>query len=146
MTDYVVDTSILIQGFITDIHSARAKTLIFSVVGKSNTAHILNFGRVECVNILWKRVRFNNLPLADAESILDNIKATPLRIHDEEPYLHRALQIAAAQELAAYDSVYLALAEDLGFALITDDSKQAQAAIQMGLTVKPITDFAEQGP
>lgn len=59
----------------------------------------------------------------------------------ETKVLPRALEIGLKHQLAVYDSVYIALAEQLGYSLITDDGKQAAAATAEGITLKPITDF-----
>ncbi|MBC8100435.1 MAG: type II toxin-antitoxin system VapC family toxin, partial [Armatimonadetes bacterium] len=40
-----------------------------------------------------------------------------------------------------YDSVYIALAKHLNCPLITLDQKQASAAAQEHVTLKPITEF-----
>jgi predicted nucleic acid-binding protein len=45
-------------------------------------------------------------------------------------------------QIVVYDSVYIAIAEQVGAPLITADQKQAQAAAAEGVTLKPITDFA----
>ena len=57
--------------------------------------------------------------------------------------VYRALEIGLKHELAVYDSVYIALAEQLGHPLITDDSRQATAASAEGITLKAITDFKQ---
>lgn len=55
--------------------------------------------------------------------------------------LTRALQLGLKHQLAIYDSVYIALAEQLNYPLITDDGRQAEAAAAEGVTLKLITDF-----
>ena len=57
--------------------------------------------------------------------------------------LPRALEIALAARLAVYDCVHIALAENLRCSLITADTRQADAAQNLGINLKPITDFPE---
>jgi predicted nucleic acid-binding protein len=45
-------------------------------------------------------------------------------------------------KLALYDSIYIALAEQLKYPLVTDDSKQAEAARAEGIILKLLTDFS----
>lgn len=52
-----------------------------------------------------------------------------------------ALQIGLVHQLAIYDSIYIALAEQFNCPLITADVKQEAAAKAIGVTIKPITDF-----
>ncbi len=59
----------------------------------------------------------------------------------EGDLLVRALQIGLEHKLAIYDSVYIALAEKHNLPLITADARQAAAAQQVGVTLKPVTDF-----
>ncbi|MBW4441289.1 MAG: type II toxin-antitoxin system VapC family toxin [Plectolyngbya sp. WJT66-NPBG17] len=55
--------------------------------------------------------------------------------------LQRALQIGSKYQLAVYDSVFIALAEQLNVPLISVDERQVRAAIAQNVTIKPITDF-----
>lgn len=145
--DYVVDTSILIQGFIADVNSARVKTLLRSAYDRPPVIlHIVDFGLVECTNILWKRVAFHALPLVDAQKALRSLHQAPLMVHPAVLHLNRALEIASQYHLPIYDSVYLALTESLQHALLSDDVKQIGIATQMKLSIKMISDFTEYQP
>ncbi len=63
---YVIDTSVLIQVFIEDVDTARAKFLVKLGRTSDTVLHISEFGRLECVNVLWKRVRFSGKPISEA--------------------------------------------------------------------------------
>lgn len=56
--------------------------------------------------------------------------------------LPRALQIGLSSQLALYDSLYIAMALNLGCPLVTLDDRQAKGAIASGVSLKPITDFS----
>lgn len=147
MSDYLVDTSALIQAYIADTHSARVKTLVRTAYDNPPTMlHILDFGLVESANILWKRVVFHGLLLDDAKRSLKSLAATPLTVHPSPLYFERALEIGSQHQLSLYDSLYLAVAESLSYPLISDDMRQSEVALKMSITLKPITDFAEYNP
>lgn len=55
--------------------------------------------------------------------------------------MHRALEIGLKHQLAIYDSIYIALAENLSYPLITVDQRQSKAAQGEGITLKDIEDF-----
>jgi predicted nucleic acid-binding protein len=98
---------------------------------------------LECANILWKRVVFNNKPVAETYQALANLLAFPLAVHSSPELLSRALALGIDCQLAVYDSIYLALAERLACPLLTADERQAKAAESVGVALKPISDFAE---
>lgn len=140
MTDYIVDTSVIIQHFITEPFTQNADRL-FDSVDEDYSLHIPEFCLVECVNVFWKQVRFQSLPLEEAEIMMHDLLTIPFTILPVEDLLPRALQIGLAHKLAVYDSVYIALTERYKFPLITADAKQETAARTVGVTIKPITDF-----
>lgn len=140
MSDFILDASILIQYVIADIHTTYVDTL-FESVGDTITAHIPEFCLLECTNVLWKQVRFNNVPSETAIEHAKDLRALDLVIVPITDLLPRALEIGTKHQLAIYDSVYIAMAEQLGYPLITDDGKQAEAASAEAVTLKPITDF-----
>ncbi len=140
---YVVDTSVLIQGYINDPNTKRMHELLRLATNSNVSLIVPEFALVECANVLWKRVRFHG---ADQENTLQRIKdviISPLQVYSSLGLLPRALDIGLAQTLAVYDCVHIALAENLQCPLITIDERQANAATAVGVTLKSITDFPE---
>jgi len=74
--------------------------------------------------------------------LLRDLIGLPLTLQPVIALLERSLEIGLAHQLAVYDSLYIALAERLALPLITADTKQEAAARAVGVTLKPITDFA----
>jgi predicted nucleic acid-binding protein len=81
------------------------------------------------------------MPQSDAEGLIETLVAFPFKVVPVSSLLKRGLQIGLAHQLAIYDSIFIALAEQTGAALITADLKQEQAARHEGIVIKAITDF-----
>ncbi len=141
LTHYIVDTSIVIQHLLSDVHTTYAEAL-FEGLGETVMIHVPEFCFVECTNVLWKRVRFHGLSETTAEGLAENLLALPVTVVPTSGVLKRSLQIGLKHQLAVYDALYIALAETLTLPLITDDQRQAKAAHAEGVLLKPITDFA----
>jgi predicted nucleic acid-binding protein len=140
MSDYVVDASVIVQHFVPDQFTANADAL-FETLNTGVQFHVPEFCLLECTNVVWKQVRFNNLTLEEAETLVSDLIATPFVIQAATVMLPRALQIGLAHQLAVYDSVYIALAEKLKLPLMTVDQRQSSAALNVGVPLKPLTDF-----
>lgn len=140
MVNYIVDASVLIESVVEGLYTINAENLILNV---NPITRLLapEFCLLECTNVIWKRVRFQNMPQLQGEILVDELKAIPLQLVSVKSLLPRALQIGLAHKLAIYDSVYIALAERYKFPLITADAKQETAARTIGVTIKPITEF-----
>lgn len=144
---WVVDVSVLIQAYILEADTKRVYTLLAGLKNNPpDPLHIPEFAPLECANILWKHVRFSGMIEAQAEKSIDELLDLPLAIHISKHLLKRALKIGLAHQLAIYDSIYLALAENLNIPLITVDTKQAETAKKVGIQLKAITDFPEFSP
>jgi len=143
MDVFVVDATVVVAHLISDTFTPNARAL-FRELTKTVLLHIPEFCLLECTNVLWKRVRFNNLPQAYAERLLVGLIALPMIVNQVNALLQRALQIGLQHQLAVYDSLYIALAESLGCPLITVDSSQETAARAVGVALKPVTDFTPQ--
>lgn len=137
---YVVDANIVIQRLIVEQDTPQVKVL-FDQMLLGTELIAPEFWRLECTNVLWKQVRFQRMPADVAEKLLVELIALPLTVM-EIPYLMpRSLQIDLRHELAIYDSIYIAMAEQLDCELITIDRRQANAARSLGVKLKPIGDF-----
>lgn len=140
MTHYVVDASVVVQLLITDTNSAETEVL-FDSIDDGNKLIVPEFGLLECTNVLWKHVRFQNLPQSDAESLVEDLIQLDIVVTPATGLMPRALEIGLTHNLAIYDSIYIALAENLNYPLITVDQKQATVAQTEGVSLKDIADF-----
>jgi predicted nucleic acid-binding protein len=143
-SQYIVDASVMVQLLVTESYTAEARAL-FATIDEGNKLVLPEFGLMECTNVLWKHVRFHGLRPADAEKQIQTLIALDVMVVPVIGLIPRALEIGLAHQLAIYDSVYIALAEKLGHALITVDQKQANAAQAEGVSLKAITDFTPGG-
>lgn len=140
MSQYIVDASIAVQLVIEDAHTAETKAL-FKEIERGDKLIMPEFGLLECTNVLWKQVRFNDVPPAKTIRHTQDLQELDLVIVPVVGLLPRALEIGLEHQLAVYDSAYIALAKQMGHPLITDDSRQAKAAQAEGVSLKAITDF-----
>lgn len=140
MRHFILDASIVVQHFIVDSNTNYVDAL-FEEMGNTITGYLPEFCLVECTNVLWKQTRFNNVPLTTTLQHAKDLRALDLIVVSVINLMPRALEIGIKHQLAVYDSVYIAIAEQLNYPLITDDKKQAKAATTEGITLKSITDF-----
>lgn len=140
MSEYVVDASVVVQHLLNERFTANADAL-FDQVDKSITLYIPEFCLLECSNVLWKQVRFQEMPPSQADELMTDLAALVMTRIPVVNLLRRGLQIGLAHQLAIYDSVYIALAETLGYPLITVDERQSKAALAEGISLKPLSDF-----
>jgi len=141
MASYVVDTSVVMRRFIIEPYTPESRELL-ARMDRGDDLFIPEFCLIECVNVFWKKVRFQGLPQADAEQFIIDLLGLDFYIVPVSKLLTRALQIGLTHQLAVYDSLYIALALDRGFPLITVDDKQSNAATACGVVIKPINDFS----
>ncbi len=140
MANYIVDASVVISRLIRESATPNAIAL-FKQVQPPEYLYAPEFCRLECVNVLWKHVRFQGMPQKQAETTIRDLSALPLKIVPVTSLYADAFQIGLAHQLAIYDSVYIALAKHLNYPLITLDQPQTRAALLEGVTIKPLTDF-----
>lgn len=140
-TAYVVDASVVIKYFLTEPYTPEVRILVAGI-SHGDELYIPEFCSIECVNVLWSNVRFRGLSQTDAEQFVIDMLDLPFQIVPVKNLLPRALQIGLTHQLAIYDSLYIALALDRYFPLITVDDKQLNAALACGVAIKPITDFS----
>ncbi|MEM2250379.1 MAG: type II toxin-antitoxin system VapC family toxin [Candidatus Bathyarchaeia archaeon] len=85
---------------------------------------------LEAMNAIWKATITERIEKNDA---MERIKALRLilkgiRVLNSGDFLERTLEIAIEEKIAAYDALYIAIAEALSAKLLTSDSKQFEIA------------------
>lgn len=119
MTRYVVDASVVVKWFIPEIHSADALRYLDDAIELWAPDLLLP----ETANILWKKVRRNEIGLDTARRIARALRSTPIRIQPSEPLMDAALDLAIRLDRSAYDCLYLALAVAGKCSLVTADRR-----------------------
>lgn len=119
MSRFVVDASVAIKWFTPEVHSDKAIRLR----QPAHDLHVPTFFAVEVGNIPWKKVRRQELALAEAESVLSRLPTLPLREHPDGPLVPAAFALAEQTGRTVYDCLYLALAIHLGGRMVTADER-----------------------
>jgi predicted nucleic acid-binding protein len=119
----VIDTSVAVKWYIPEAHSVEAK----SYLRKGFDRHAPDYLLAEAAIVLLKRVRSRDnklrLTIDEGRMVQAALKVSPIQFHEFRPLIDPAF--ALAQEIGAslYDGLFLALALQLGRALVTADEK-----------------------
>ena len=119
MTKIVVDANVAIKLVLPEIHSEAALRL------RNSNFELLvpDFFFPEIGNILWKRVRRNEISLEEAKNNLAVLSLLPWQVYSSESLMPLALEIAVRIDQAVYDCVYLALAVTNRCQMVTADER-----------------------
>jgi len=134
MNSLVVDASVAAKWFLPEPDAPAALRLLD---GRYHLA-APDLIRSEVGNVAWKLHTRGVLDAGEASDMIEHFLSMPLEIHDSVFLLAPALEIAIATKRPVYDSLYLALAVELGGAVITADERWANA-----LTAGPFARFLQ---
>lgn len=123
MSLFVVDASVAIKWFLPENHSDAALRL----VTQQHTLYAPDLIFSEFSNVLWKRVRKNEISKSEADSTLEGLLALDLQVQASQSLIPLALGIACRVNRTVYDSLYLAAAIVLSSLLVTADAKLYRA-------------------
>jgi len=132
MKPVVVDASVAAKWFLPEPDAPAALRLLD---GRHRLA-APDLIRAEFGNIAWKLHARGALDANEASDMIEHFLSMPLEIHDSTYLLAPALQIAIATNRTVYDSLYLALAVELGGTVITADEHWVNT-----LETSPFTRF-----
>jgi predicted nucleic acid-binding protein len=121
MSDVVVDSSVVAKWVLPEPDSSLAHQLLLEVTGGGGRLIVLDLVFPEVVNAIWKRHRQRLITLSEAESLLVALRNCPVQVEPAMRLLREALQIAVRYDRAVYDSLFVALAQDLAIPGVTAD-------------------------
>src|SRR5687767_1778490 len=106
MKKVVVDASVAVKWFVPEIHSEAAAR----VLGPEIALYAPDLIGPEFGNVLWKKVRRDEIERTEADEILNAFAKLPFEIRSSSLLLSAAFELAVALDRTVYDSLYLALA------------------------------------
>src|SRR6266700_2315155 len=102
MTLYIVDASVIAEYIATGPYTANTQVLFRGALrGDQFSAPELYLA--ECVNVIWKMVRFRGMPSSQAIQALRDLKALPIKRAPIKAVLDSALAVGLRHDLAIYD-------------------------------------------
>ncbi len=127
MTAYVIDASVVIKWVVNEPGSENAVRLIG---GPTLSAPDLLMS--ECANILWKKVRREELTRDEASLAVELLVRADIELVPTRALTPAATQLSLDLDHPAYDCMYLALALDRDDAFVTADSRFVRIVAERG--------------
>lgn len=119
MTVLVVDASVVIKWFAPEVHADAASRLLDG----QTVLYAPDLIGPELGNILWKKVRRDEIRAAKAFEILGIFQTLGVEIYSSAVLLPSALDLSVRLDRTVYDCLYLALAIAQNCPLVTADRK-----------------------
>jgi len=123
MKTWVVDASVAAKWFLPEPDAPAALRLLD---GRRRLV-APDLIRAEVGNIVWKLQMRDLVSSEEATDLIEHFLTMPFEIYDTGFLLAGALEIALATKRTVYDSLYLALAVELGATVITADRRWSNA-------------------
>jgi predicted nucleic acid-binding protein len=115
----VIDASVAVKWLVPEELQEEA----LSLVNDEDQLIVPEFLFAEVGNILWKKVRREEMEMSDARDILLGLRDFDLEIHPLGNLVEAALEIGNTHDTTVYDGIYLALAIQEKAILVTADRK-----------------------
>lgn len=125
----VVDASIVVQWFSSEVGSAAASRLL-------EVDHALiapDFMPLEAANAWWKKARRGDMAPEAVPRAVSRLLAVGVALVPSTPLLVRAAHLAVDLQHPVYDCVYLALAGEHDVPIASSDERLRRAAERLGM-------------
>jgi predicted nucleic acid-binding protein len=118
VTTFVVDASIAIKWVVEESGTPQALELLRRARLIAPEVRV-----AECANILWKKVRRDELSTDEAFLAVRLLQAAAIELVPARAMLVAATRLAVELDHPAYDCLYLALANENGLPFVTADER-----------------------
>lgn len=133
MAAYVLDASVLAALYVDDPATKPSEAALERIA--RDELHAPDLVVLEVANVLWKRVRREELRAEDAMTAIADLSAASIRLHPVGGLVAQSLALALSHGFTTYDATYVALATRVGGTVITNDGGMRQRGIEAGLPV-----------
>ena len=130
MTDLVIAASVAIKWVVDEDGTRVALSLL------RHRLFAPELLAAECANVLWKKTRRSELTPEEAGVAARLLQRADIELAPMRALLAPAAELAIELDHAAYDCIYLALAEALSCDLVTADYKLSAKTLPTGYKAK----------
>jgi predicted nucleic acid-binding protein len=131
MSDWSVDSSVVVKWVLTETDSAQALRVVADTLANGGHLFALDLALVEATNAIWTRYHRRLLSLAEARQALALLQQAPVQTVAAVPLLNAAFDIAAQFDVAVYDALFVAAVRHLGVGGVTADEPLVRAISTM---------------
>ncbi len=124
---YVLDSSVALKWVLPEADSGKAIRLRDEYTNGIHELLAPDLFPSEIANGLASAERQKRIRSGESAVFLNDVLSAAPVLHHSSPLLIRAMEIAISMKQAAYDCVYVALAEAEGCELVTADDKLARS-------------------
>jgi len=117
VTGYVVDASVAVKWVVDEPGTTQALKL------RRHPLSAPDLLMAECANIVWKKVRLGELSAPEASLAIGLLARAEVELVPMRHLVRRAVDLAILFDHAAYDCMYLALAETAQRPFVTADAR-----------------------
>jgi predicted nucleic acid-binding protein len=140
--DCVIDASVGIKLFLVEPLSDRTDALFTHLTDDPPSQfYVPDLFFIECTNILWKYVQRFGYPANAARQNVADLARLPLQIISTAALVEAALDLSVEHGSTAYDSAYIALAQQLSLPFLTADEALVRRFGKTGLDVRFLGDW-----
>ena len=124
----IIDSSVLVKFFLKEPGWENVKEHIINSVG-------IELNIKELYNAIWKKNIMKQIILS--KEILKDLSEIDqvITIVDQRKYMNIALEVAVANKITVYDSLFIAIAKAQNYRLVTYDVKQGEIAKKLDVKV-----------
>jgi predicted nucleic acid-binding protein len=133
VASYVLDASVLAALYVDDPAMEQSEAALEQIQG--DELHAPDFVVLEVANVLWKRVRREELHAEDAMAAIADLSAASIQFHPIGGLVTQSLALALSHGFTTYDAAYVALATRVGGIVMTNDGGMRQRGIEAGLAI-----------
>ena len=137
MTTWVIDASVAIKWVIDEPGTEQALLL------RRHRLVAPDLLVPECANILWKKVRRQELSEAEAMLAARLLQRAEVQLEPMRGLLEPATKLAIALNHPAYDCIYLALAQGLSCGMVTADEQLYRKTLAIEPKVVRLAEIRE---
>ena len=116
---YVLDASVALKWFLNEEHTLAAIRL----KDLDSELHVPEFFILEFGHAVCKKYRRKEIGWDEGIQMIERIRQVPIQRHVDLGLFPKAFEIAYNRRCGLYDSLYLALAMNLGCELVTADQR-----------------------